>query len=277
MVENQSKITKADIFKTFIYSNFQQASFNFETIHGLAFCVDMIPTIKRIYPNKEDQIAALKRHLVFFNTHPCFCGPVIGVTMALEEEKSKGAPIGEDMISSIKVGLMGPLAGVGDSLFWGTIRPILAAVGASIALSGSVFGPLFFFLAFNAIRVPLRYFGLTYGFRKGRDIVQDLSGNFLKKLTEGATIMGLFIMGVLVTKWTTINIPLVVSEVKDSTTGKMNVTTVQNVLDNLAPGLLALGLTLLMMNLLKKKVNPLILIFGLFLLGILGYWTGILA
>ncbi|MBC1778060.1 mannose/fructose/sorbose PTS transporter subunit IID [Listeria booriae] len=271
-----SKITKSDIFKTFIFSNFQQASFNFETIHGLAFCVDMIPTIKRIYPNKEDQIAALNRHLAFFNTHPCFCGPVIGVTMALEEEKSKGSAIDEGMISSVKVGLMGPLAGVGDSLFWGTIRPMLAAVGASIALSGSILGPLFFFLVFNAIRLPLRWYGLTYGFRKGSDIVKDLSGNFLKKLTEGATIMGLFIMGVLVTKWTTISIPLVISKVKDAD-GKINTTTVQSVLDNLIPGLLGLGLTLLMMKLLKKKLSPLLLITGLFVLGIIGYWTGILA
>lgn len=275
MSTKDSKITKSDLVKTFIYSNFQQASFNFETIHGLAFCVDMIPTIKKVYDNKEDQVAALKRHLVFFNTHPFFCGPVIGVTMALEEEKAKGSPIDEGMISSVKVGLMGPLAGVGDSLFWGTIRPILLAAGASIALSGSIFGPLFFFLAMNGIRLPLRYFGLTYGFRKGRDIVQDLSGNFLKKLTEGATIMGLFIMGVLVTKWATINVPVVVSRVTDDA-GQTTVTTVQNVLDNLTPGLLPLGLTLLMSYFLRKKVNPLILIFGLFLLGIVGYWTGIL-
>ena len=105
-------------------------------------------------------------------------------------------------------------------------------------------------------------------------LVQDLSGNFLKKLTEGATVLGLFIMGVLVNKWTTINVPLVVS--KTTLHGKTTVTTVQNILDQLCPGLLALGLTLLMMYLLKKKVSPIVLIFILFGVGILGYWLGIL-
>lgn len=271
-----SKITKSDLVRTFIYSNFQQASFNFERIHALAFCVDMIPTIQRVYDTKEEQAEALKRHLVFFNTTPAVCGPVIGVTMAMEEAKATGADIDEGTINSLKVGLMGPLAGVGDPLVWGTLRPITAALGASLALTGNVMGPLLFFFAFNAVRIALKWFGLTYGFKKGMDIVQDLSGNLLQKLTEGATILGLFIMGVLVTKWTTINVPLVISETTGPD-GEKVITTVQNVLDDLVPGLLALGLTLLMMHLLKKKVSPIVLIFVLFAVGIVGYALGILA
>lgn len=272
----QSKITKKDLFQTFLFSNFQQASFNFERIHALAFCVDMIPTIKRVYTTKEDQAAALKRHLTFFNTTPAVCGPVIGVTMAMEEAKASGADIDEGTINSLKVGLMGPLAGVGDPLVWGTLRPIFAAIGASLALNGNVMGPLLFFFAFNAARLAMKWFGLTYGFQKGLDIVQDLSGNLLQKLTEGATILGLFIMGVLVTKWTTINVPLVISRTAGAD-GAEVVTTVQNVLDDLVPGLLALGLTLLMMRLLKKKVSPIALIFILFAVGIIGYGLGFLA
>lgn len=273
--QTQSLITKKDLVTTFVFSNFQQASFNYERIHALAFCVDMIPTIKRVYKTKEEQAEALKRHLTFFNTTPAVCGPVIGVTIAMEEARASGADIDDGTINSLKVGLMGPLAGVGDPLVWGTLRPITAAVGASLALSGSVLGPLFFFVAFNLVRLSMKWFGLTYGFRKGLDIVQDLSGNLLQKLTEGATILGLFIMGVLVTKWTTINIPLVVSETPGAD-GETIVTTVQNILDDLVPGLLALGLTLLMMKLLKKKVSPILLIFILFAVGIAGYGLGIL-
>nr|WP_025868720.1 mannose/fructose/sorbose PTS transporter subunit IID [Enterococcus crotali] len=271
----QSAITKKDLMTTFVFSNFQQASFNYERIHALAFCVDMIPTIKRIYHTKEEQSEALKRHLTFFNTTPAVCGPVIGVTIAMEEAKASGADIDDGTINSLKVGLMGPLAGVGDPLVWGTLRPITAAIGASLALSGNLLGPIIFFVAFNAVRLSMKWFGLTYGFRKGLDIVQDLAGNLLQKLTEGATILGLFIMGVLVTKWTTINIPLVVSKTPGQD-GEMVVTTVQNVLDDLVPGLLALGLTLLMMKLLKKKVSPIVLIFVLFAVGIIGYGLGIL-
>ena len=275
MSEIKTKINRKDMISTFIRSNFQQASFNYERIHGLAFCVDMIPTIKRVYSKKEDQIEALKRHLVFFNTTPAVCGPVIGVTIAMEEAKASGAEIDDGTINSLKVGLMGPLAGVGDPLVWGTLRPITAAIGASLALSGTILGPLVFFLTFNAVRLGMKWFGLKYGLAKGMDIVKDLSGNILQKLTEGATILGLFIMGVLVTKWTSINVPLVVSETPGAD-GSMVVTTVQNILDDLVPGLLALGLTMLMMKLLKKKVSPIVLIFSLFAVGIIGYWSGIL-
>mgnify|MGYP003586794012 FL=1 len=275
MSEIKTKINRKDMISTFIRSNFQQASFNYERIHGLAFCVDVIPTIKRVYSKKEDQIEALKRHLVFFNTTPAVCGPVIGVTIAMEEAKASGAEIDDGTINSLKVGLMGPLAGVGDPLVWGTLRPITAAIGASLALSGTILGPLVFFLTFNAVRLGMKWFGLKYGIAKGMDIVKDLSGNILQKLTEGATILGLFIMGVLVTKWTSINVPLVVSETPGPD-GSMVVTTVQNILDDLVPGLLALGLTMLMMKLLKKKVSPIVLIFSLFAVGIIGYWSGIL-
>ncbi len=89
----------------------------------------MIPAIKRLYPLKADQVAALKRHLVFFNTTPAVCGPVIGVTAAMEEARANGAAIDDGAINGIKVGLMGPLAGVGDPLVWGTLRPITAALG----------------------------------------------------------------------------------------------------------------------------------------------------
>lgn len=274
--EVQTQITKKDLVTTFVFSNFQQASFNYERIHALAFCVDMIPTIKRVYKTKEEQAEALKRHLTFFNTTPAVVGPVIGVTMAMEDAKASGADIDDGTINSLKVGLMGPLAGVGDPLVWGTLRPITAAIGASLALTGNIMGPIIFFVAFNAARLAMKWFGLTYGFRKGMDIVKDLSGNLLQKLTEGATILGLFIMGVLVTKWTTINIPIVVSETPGAD-GEMVVTTVQNILDDLVPGLLALGLTLMMMKLLKKKISPIVLIFILFAVGIIGYGLGILA
>ena len=90
----QRKITRSDLVSMFLRSNLQQASFNFERIHGLGFCYDMIPAIKRLYPLKEDQVAALRRHLVFFNTTPAVCGPVIGVTAAMEEARANGAEIG---------------------------------------------------------------------------------------------------------------------------------------------------------------------------------------
>ncbi|CCM85797.1 PTS system, mannose-specific IID component [Klebsiella pneumoniae subsp. pneumoniae ST512-K30BO] len=271
----QKKITQGDLVSMFLRSNLQQASFNFERIHGLGFCYDMIPAIKRLYPLKADQVAALKRHLVFFNTTPAVCGPVIGVTAAMEEARANGAEIDDGAINGIKVGLMGPLAGVGDPIFWGTVRPVFAALGAGIAMSGSLLGPLLFFILFNAVRLLTRYYGVAYGYRKGVDIVKDMGGGFLQKLTEGASILGLFVMGALVNKWTHVNIPMVVSKITGSD-GQVHVTTVQTILDQLMPGLVPLLLTFACMWLLRKKVNPLWIIVGFFVIGIAGYAVGLL-
>ena len=270
----EKRLTKGDRINMFIRTNLQQASFNYERMHALGMAFDMAPAIKRLYDKKEDQVAALKRHLTFFNVTPAAVGPVLGVTAALEEAKANGADIDESTIGSIKIGLMGPFCGVGDPIFWGTLRPITAAIGASLALTGNILGPILFFLAFNLVRMAALYSGLEIGYKKGLDFVHNLAGNMVQKITEGASILGLFVMGALVSKWTTINVPLVVSKV--TTNGETTITTVQNILDQLLPGILGLLLTLLVSKLLKKNISPIKIIFLLFAVGIVGYGLGIL-
>ena len=272
----QIKLTPGDIRGVFIRSNLFQGSWNFERMQALGFCFSMVPAIKRLYPENNDaRRQAIKRHLEFFNTHPYVAAPVLGVTLAMEEQRANGAEIDDGAINGIKVGLMGPLAGVGDPIFWGTVRPVFAALGAGIAMSGSLLGPLLFFILFNVVRLATRYYGVAYGYRKGVDIVQDMGGGFLQKLTEGASILGLFVMGALVNKWTHVNIPLVVSTITGQD-GQTRVTTVQTILDQLMPGLVPLLLTFACMWLLRKKVNALWIIVGFFVIGIVGYAIGLL-
>ncbi|PWC11452.1 PTS mannose transporter subunit IID [Brenneria roseae subsp. americana] len=270
------KLTASDIRAVFIRSNLFQGSWNFERMQALGFCFSMVPVIRRLYPeNSEERKQAIKRHLEFFNTQPFVAAPVLGVTMAMEEQRANGAPIDDGAINGLKVGLMGPLAGVGDPIFWGTARPVFAALGAGIAMSGSLLGPVLFFVLFNLVRLLVRYYGVAYGYRKGVDIVNDMGGGFLQKMTEGASILGLFVMGALVNKWTHVNIPLVVSRVTNQN-GETTVTTVQSILDQLMPGLIPLLLTFGCMYLLRRKVNALWLIVGFFAIGIFGYWIGLL-
>ncbi|WP_032115954.1 PTS mannose transporter subunit IID [Candidatus Arsenophonus nilaparvatae] len=274
---NLKKLTAGDIRGVFLRSNLFQGSWNFERMQALGFCFSMIPVIRRLYPeNSEERKQAIKRHLEFFNTHPYVAAPVLGVTIAMEEQRANGADIDDGAINGIKVGLMGPLAGVGDPIFWGTVRPVFAALGAGIAMSGSLLGPLLFFILFNLVRLLTRYYGVTYGYKKGLDIVHDMGGGFLQKMTEGASILGLFVMSALVNKWTNVNIPLVVSEIKNPNTGEVTITTVQTILNQLMPGLVPLLLTFGCMWLLRRKVNPLWIIIGFFILGIVGYWAGFL-
>ncbi|WP_051258402.1 PTS mannose transporter subunit IID [Atopococcus tabaci] len=269
---------RKEINNAFWRSNFWQASWNFERMHALGFLFVMVPFLKKLYPeNNEDRRQAMKRHLEFFNTQPFMGSPILGVTAAMEEQRRKGAPIDDGAINGLKVGMMGPLAGVGDPIWWGTARPIIAALGAGLALNGSILGPILFFVLFNVLRVGFRYWSLDYGYRTGTNLIKDMSGGLLQKLTVGSSVLGLFIMGALVNEWTTINVPLVVSRAENPETGEEVVTTVQGILDQLIPGLLPLLLTFLVMWLLRRKVSPLTIILGIFVVGIVGYWLGWLA
>jgi len=271
------KVTKDDLFWTFVRSNFLLGSFNFERMQSMGFCVSMMPILKRVYgDNKEELKAALKRHLEFFNTQPFVAAAIMGIIGAMEEKRANGADISPATLSGVKVGLIGPLAGVGDPIFWGTVRPVLAALGAGIALTGSIIGPIIFFVAFNAIRLATHWYGVKYGYEKGTELVENIGGNEMKFLTEGASVLGLLVMGALVAKWTTVNMPLVISEY-DNSAGDHVVTTLQTILDSLMPGIVALLMTFACMWLLKRGMNPLIIIIGLFAIGIVGYAIGLFA
>ena len=277
-MDNSLKIDKKVIRSVWLRTNLFQASWNFERMQALGYCYCMVPAIRKLYKKGSDEEkAAYKRHLEFFNTHPYVARPILGVNLAMEEQRANGAPIDDATINGVKVGMMGPLAGVGDPVFWATLRPVLAGLGAGIsATSGSILGPLLFFVAWNAIRLGFSYWTISYGYRKGTDIIQDMSGGLLHKLTMGASIVGLFVMGALVNLWTNINVKWVAYKTIATETTEASTKTVQNILDDIMPGILALLLTFGVMKLLEKKVSPVMIIFGIFGIGILGSVLGIL-
>lgn len=266
------KISKKTLMKSFhhwYYGNL--TCFSQEHMQTFGYLTSMLPIVEELYDKKQDQEEAMKTYTAFFNTEPQIGSVVVGITASLEEARANGAEgIDSETINGLRAGLMGPLAGVGDPLFWGTVRPVLAALGAGIAMSGSILGPIIFFIAINSIRLTTKWYLLDYGYSKGNKIIRDMAGDRIRKLTQGAAIIGLFMMGALVCKWTTIDIPIVVTKIKGKTT------TVQNILDSVMPGLLALILTLLVLWLLKKGVNPLLIIVVIFIIGILGKYLGFL-
>ncbi|MBQ1509311.1 MAG: PTS mannose transporter subunit IID [Selenomonadaceae bacterium] len=271
------QLTKSDLVSIFIRSNFLLGSFNFERMQAIGFCVSLIPALKKLYKDDpEEYKRSLKRHLEFFNTQPFLATPIMGIIAAMEEKKANGADISEGTLSGVKVGLIGPLAGVGDPIFWGTLRPVLAALGAGIALTGSIIGPLIFFVAFNVIRLLTNWYGVMYGYDKGTELVDEMGGNKMRYLTEGSSVLGLLVMGALVAKWTSVNMPLVLSEY-DNSAGEHVVTTLQSILDSLMPSIVPLLMTFACMYLLKKGMNPLLIIVGLFAIGIVGYAVGLFA
>ena len=307
MTEKKVSLTKKDRLSVMLRSQFLQGSWNYERMQNGGWAFSLIPALKKLYPNPEDSKAALKRHLEFFNTHPYIASPILGVTLALEEDRANGAQIDDATIQGVKVGMMGPLAGIGDPVFWFTIRPILGAIAAGLAATGSIIGPLFFFIVWNLIRIAFMWSTQELGYRQGSEITSDLSGGILQTITKGASILGMFVMGILVQRWTNISFPLVVSKVQldekacihfpekgthltgevlqdivtKATSGKFSltpekVTTLQDNLNQLIPGFAALLLTFVCMWLLKRKVSPVVIIFGLFALGVIAHVAGVM-
>ncbi|GEA71065.1 MULTISPECIES: PTS system mannose/fructose/sorbose family transporter subunit IID [Lactobacillus] len=304
MTEKKVTLSKRDRWDVMWHSQFLQGSWNHERMQNGGWAYSMIPALRKLYPNKEDMAAALQRHLVFFNTHPYLASPIIGVTLALEEDKANGVEVDDEAIQGVKVGMMGPLAGVGDPVFWYTVRPILGALGASMAINGNILGPILFFILWNLIRIAFLWYTQELGYKAGAAISSDLSGGLLKKVTRGAAMMGMFVLGALIERWVSINFTLKVSEVPIQKGGYIDwtklpsgtagikealtqqaaglsltntkVTTLQDNLNMLVPGLAGLLLTFLCMWLLKKKVSPIVIILGIFVVGILFHVWGLM-
>ena len=303
-MEKKLKLTKKDRLSIWWRSTFIQGSWNYERMQNGGWAFSLIPAIKKLYKTKEERSAALTRHLEFFNTHPYVASPIIGVTLALEEDRANGAQVDDVTIQGVKVGMMGPLAGIGDPVFWFTVRPILGALGASLAMAGNILGPIIFFLGWNIIRMAFTWYTQECGYKAGSRITEDLSGNLLQDITKGASILGMFILGSLVNRWVSIKFTPVVSTVQLSPGAYIDwnslpagaegikqallqqssgisltaekVTTLQGNLDSLIPGLAGLLLTFLCMWLLKKKVSPIVIILALFIIGIIFHVIGLM-
>ena len=298
------QLSKSDRQKVWWRSQFLQGSWNYERMQNLGWAYSLIPAIKKLYTKKEDQAAALERHLEFFNTHPYVAAPIMGVTLALEEERANGVEIDDAAIQGVKIGMMGPLAGIGDPVFWFTVRPILGALGASLAASGNLVGPLLFFFGWNAIRMAFLWYTQEFGYKAGSEITKDMSGGILKDITKGASILGMFILAVLVQRWVSINFTVnlpgkqlaegaYINFPEGAVSGaelkgilgqalgglsldKIQPQTLQGQLNSLIPGLMGLLLTFLCMWLLKKKVSPIAIILALFAVGIAARFFGIM-
>ncbi|MDR2833373.1 MAG: PTS system mannose/fructose/sorbose family transporter subunit IID [Streptococcaceae bacterium] len=304
-MENKLKLTKKERIEVSIRSWFLQGSWNYERMQNGGWAFSMIPALKKLYPEGEEAKKALERHLEFFNTHPYVAPPILGVTLALEEERANGAQIDDAAIQGVKIGMMGPLAGIGDPVFWFTVRPMLGAMFAAMAKSdGTLLGPALFFVLWNIIRIAFSWYTQELGYKQGSNIAKDLTG--LQTITKLASILGMFVMGVLTQRWVNINFVGIVSQItrQDGSfidfskysgnvsvdqlkeilgnyasglpIGNTAVTTVQDNLNQLIPGLAALLLTFFCMWLLKKKVSPIAIIFGLFAAGILLHLVGIM-
>ncbi|MEB6551353.1 PTS system mannose/fructose/sorbose family transporter subunit IID [Heyndrickxia sporothermodurans] len=263
--QDERILTQKDLFKAFLRSFFSMTSINYERYCNLGFCYSLLPALKKLYPNSQDFKEAIVRHNEFFNCHPYTTNAIIGVSLALEEQRAQGKPITAETISSTKAALMGPLSGIGDSVFKATFMTIFAAIGAGLSLDGNPIGPIIFIVPNILLNLFSRYYGVFYGYKFGVSLILKMKdSDVLNKFVQGATIVGLMVTGAMVVNF--VKISLVA---KWSSGGKEIV--LQELLDSILPGLLPVLLTLGFLWALLKNKQAIYWLLGLcFVLGLVG-------
>jgi PTS system mannose-specific IID component len=251
-------LSRGDVQRSFwLWTFFSHANYNYERLQGTAFAQAMTPIIRKLYKDPDEIKAALKRHLVFFNTEPNVGGVIHGAVIAMEEQRANGADIDDDAINSVKAGLMGPLAGIGDSISQGTITPILLSIGIGIAAAGNPFGSVLYFVAEVGIMLALAYFMWMQGYDRGKEgVMALLRSGTIDRVLSGAAILGNMVMGALTFQFVTIYLTLSWNiDVGGGQTKLFDVN--RDLLGAIMPGLLPLGFTLFTWYLLaRRRVSP---------------------
>ena len=206
-----SKITKKDITNLAFNQGSlgMEFSWNYERQMHIAFAMMMNHNLKKIYEGDEEGYRdALVRHVEFFNVTPQLAPFIGGVVTSMEEMKARGEVDG-GAIASIKTALMGPLSGIGDSIFVGCLRVIAVGIGISLAQAGNIMGPILYFLLYNIPCFIVRYFGAHFGYNLGFNYLQKMQENgMMDKLLSAASILGVMVVGCMSKDmvWTTLNV-----------------------------------------------------------------------
>jgi mannose/fructose/N-acetylgalactosamine-specific phosphotransferase system component IID len=238
--KTEFKITRSELRRSWwIWTFFNLSAFSMERMQAPSFVYMMSPILRRFYGDDPDGMKqALQRHMVFFNTEPQTGVIAHGVTAALEEQRINGAPIDDDMINGVKAGIMGPMAGIGDSMIPGTLIPVLLAIGMSIATpNGNAAGPIFYAIAYLAIILPLSYWLFMFGYRYGTTSMRELAEGGFAKVTASFVVLGLIAAGGVGAAITSLPVALTY------TSGELSIQ-LQEMINNIMPGLVPLVLIL---------------------------------
>ena len=271
--EQKVKLSRRDIFSS--YSSWRWWAFscyNYETLQAMGFAQAMIKPLQKLYPDKERFKQEMRKHFAFFNTEPHIGCIIFGIALAMEEQRANGADVSEETINATKTGLMGPLAGIGDTITQGITTPIMLAIGISIAQEGSIMGPILFVILNAALLIGLSYGLWIYGYRLGGNAVQRLiSGGLMQQLMIGAGTLGCIVLGAMAAGNVKMTTPI------SFNIGQAAFALQTDLFDKILPGLLPLILTLVVYQLLKKGVTSNRVLLIIVIVGLVGGLLGILA
>lgn len=270
----EAKLTRKELLKNWALTYSSETAYNYERLQALGQANAMVPVIRKLYPeDKERQVQELKKYFVFYNTEPSFIGTMIpGVAAAMEEQRANGAEdITDETINSLRTGLMGPIAGIGDTVSQGIVYPILAGIACSLAIDGSYVGPIFFEIAYKICLIGFGWNMYRLGYQKGKSFfLTMLREGTIARLTEIFSMVGLMVVGCMTASRVNIEIPMILN-IKGVKLGIQ-----EQVIDALMPGLVPLAITMLVYWLVRKKVNINLIILIIFVLGISLSYLGVL-
>ncbi len=231
------RLTNKELFRTYLRLYItNEMSNSYERLQALNFCITMAPHLKKWYGDrKEEYIEALQRHLQFYNTESTIGSVICGIVLSMEEKKAQGENIPAEAITGIKTGLMGPMAGIGDSLIRSTLKSTILAIACTLALAGNAIGA-FFPLLYPTIMIIVGYYMLKLGYDIGRDAVTKvLRSGVFAKIINATGILGMFMMGALSSSYVKVKTPL-----SFQMENAAKAVVVQDLLDGIIPGLLPL-------------------------------------
>ena len=266
---------KALLRASLIWETWVQCCYNYERMMGMACAHTFLPVVKYLYPNdKAKQIDMMTREMEFFNVHIEAGSCILGLAISLEEEKAMGKDIPNEFITNIKTSLMGPLAGIGDTIWQGVLIPILLALCIDVTLSGggNIWGAIVYTILMVAISYIFSYINFMFGYHAGSDAIMDfLEKGILNKLLLGASIMGCMVMGGLIVNYVKLTCGLVI------TTSSSVFSLQESLFDAVLPNILPLGLTMGIYGLMKKKWTSVKIILLIVVIGVVGGMLSLLA
>ncbi|MGL5955037.1 MAG: PTS system mannose/fructose/sorbose family transporter subunit IID [Brevinema sp.] len=241
-MESKQLISKKELNNMAFRSMFLQASFNYERMQACGWAFSLIPGLKKIFKDDPEGLKnSFRRHMEFFNTHPFLVSAIMGLVLAMEEKKED-----PELIRGLKVAMMGPLGGIGDAIFWFTLIPITASLGAGLALEGNILGPILFIILFNLVHLPLRFGLIHYFYAFGLKAFDTLK-TITVHVQKAASIIGVTVVGALIASFVRLNLAL------EFNIGEKTVNVQNDIINAIMPNLLPLLLTLGIYYLITKK------------------------
>lgn len=264
------KISKKTLTKSFHHWYYGHLTcFSQEHMQTFGYLTSMLPIIEELYNDKESQKKAMQTYTAFFNTEPQLGTIVVGVTAGLEEARANGESVDDEAINGMRAGLMGPIAGIGDSLIVGTLIPVLLGIALGLSTDGSPVGAIFYIIVWNL----LAYFGMKFAYFKGYELgdkaVEFLVGPKGIAIRKAIGIVGGMVIGAVAATWVSVKTSFQLGSAKHP------YLVLQNQLDAVYPGLLtAIFIVFCWWLMAKKNMSPIKVMLLLVVIAFVGVLVG---